>query len=71
VIIFVHRINKLVCITETACVYFAVRNASLVVIQVNLILQSPRHGSSVWSPTFHSGGLGLIPHHSMWKLWWT
>lgn len=35
----------MVCIIETACVYCSVRTASLIIIQFNLILQSPRHGS--------------------------
>jgi hypothetical protein len=36
-IISLYSINWLVCITETECVYCAVRTGSLYIIQVNLV----------------------------------
>ena len=49
-IISLYNINWLVFITETECVYCAVRTGSLYVMRFSLSLQRPCHGSGGQSP---------------------
>jgi hypothetical protein len=63
-IISLYNINWLVCITETGCVYCAVRAGSLISLITPSMLHS--HGSRGQSPTSHCGEPGSIPGKSMW-----
>ena len=71
-IISLYSISCLVSITETECVYCAVRTGYLYIIQVNFrSLSSPCHGSRGHLPNCHRGGLSSIPGQSMFDLWLT
>ena len=68
-IISLYSTEWLVFITETDCVYCAVRSVDLIIFRLIFVYKGPCHCSDVQSPVSYCGGPGSFRDQSIWELW--